>query len=77
MDWVFGLVDANYYIQNGWTTRSYSIAQGLCAPNAGGMGSILGQETKIPHAAWPKKEKEKQILGLLDSFCPQMWDRLY
>ena len=25
--------------------------------NAGGVGSILGQEAKIPHAAWPKKPK--------------------
>ena len=24
----------------------------LCTPNAGGMGSIPGQGTKIPHATW-------------------------
>ena len=25
-----------------------------CAPNAGGAGSIPGQEAKIPHALWPE-----------------------
>ena len=29
--------------------------------NAGGMGSMPGQEAKIPHALWPKKPKQKQI----------------
>ena len=29
------LVDANYYIQNGWTTRSYCIAQGTIINNLG------------------------------------------
>ena len=29
----------------------------VCTSNAGGMGSILGQETKIPHAMWPKKKQ--------------------
>ena len=27
--------------------------------NAGGTGSIPGQEAKIPHASWPKKLKHK------------------
>ena len=26
--------------------------------NAGGVGSIPGQGTKIPHAAWPKEKKK-------------------
>ena len=30
----------------------------LRAPNAGGMGSIPGRGTQIPHAAWPKKKKK-------------------
>ena len=25
--------------------------------NAGGMGLIPGQEAKIPHTSWPKKQK--------------------
>ena len=35
----------------------------LCTSNAGGMGSIPGQETKIPCAAWcgkRKKERKKE-----------------
>ena len=28
--------------------------------NAGGMGSILGQETKIPHVSWPKNQNMTQ-----------------
>ena len=31
----------------------------LCAPNAGGMGSIPGQGTKIPHAA--RRGQKKKI----------------
>ena len=27
--------------------------------NTGGMGSIPGQEARIPHAPWPKKKKGK------------------
>ena len=26
----------------------------------GGMGSVPGQETKIPHAMWLKKKKERE-----------------
>ena len=26
--WSLGLIDANYYMQNGWRTRSYCVAQG-------------------------------------------------
>ena len=33
---------------------------GLCAPTAGGMGSIPGWGTKIPHAAWCGKKKKKK-----------------
>ena len=29
----------------------------LCAPNAGGTGSIPGRGTKIPHAAWCSQNK--------------------
>ena len=28
--------------------------------NVGDASSIPGQETKIPHATWPKKKKQKQ-----------------
>ena len=28
--------------------------------NTGGAGSILGQETKIPHTLWPKSQNIKQ-----------------
>ena len=28
--------------------------------NARGMGSIPGQEAKIPHASWPKKKTTKK-----------------
>ena len=27
---------------------------GLCVSNAGGVGSIPGRGTKVPHATWPK-----------------------
>ena len=30
--------------------------------NAGGAGSIPGEETKIPHATWPKDIKNKRVL---------------
>ena len=32
----------------------------LHAPNAGGMGLIPGQGTKIPHAAWRSQRGEKK-----------------
>ena len=32
----------------------------LCASNAGGVGLIPGQGTKIPHASWQKKNKNKK-----------------
>ena len=35
----------------------------LCAPNAGGMGSIPGQGTKIPHVAWHSLKNKKKILN--------------
>ena len=35
----------------------------LCASNSGGTGSIPGQGTKSPHAAWhgQKKKKKKKL----------------
>ena len=33
----------------------------FCASNAGGMGSIPGQGTKIPHATGPKKSSYDKI----------------
>ena len=48
----------------------------LLAPNAGGMGPIPGQGTKIPHATWhdqkKKKRKEDSALSHLDRFY-QVW----
>ena len=35
----------------------------LRASNAGGVGLIPGQGTKIPHASKTKKKKEKKIDG--------------
>ena len=32
---------------------------GLCASTAGGVGSIPGQETKIPHAVWHSQKQNK------------------
>ena len=32
----------------------------LCTPNTGGMGLILGQGTKIPHATWCGLKKKKR-----------------
>ena len=32
----------------------------LCASNTGDAGSIPGQGTKIPNAAWPKKKEKKK-----------------
>ena len=53
----------------------------LCAPNAGGMGSIPGRGTKILHSAaratptLPQKKKEKEMatayLGL--TVCPKLF----
>ena len=33
----------------------------LYASNAGGVGSIPGQGTKIPHAMWPKDKSKSKI----------------
>ena len=35
----------------------------LCASNARGMGSIAGQETKIPHVAWKRKKKKRMFIA--------------
>ena len=37
--------------------------------NAGGAGSIPGEETKIPHATWPKDIKNKRVLM-------RMWSKI-
>ena len=53
-------LEANYFIKN---IRGTSLAVQwlrLCASNAGGVGSIPGAGTKIPHALRPKKEKRKK-----------------
>ena len=34
--------------------------EGLCTSIAGGMGSFPGQGTKIPHAMWLEKKRERQ-----------------
>jgi len=34
---------------------------GLCASTTGGVGSIPGQGSKIPHAAQQKKKKKEMI----------------
>ena len=37
----------------------------LCPSNAGGVGSIPGQGTEIPHAAWhSQKERKKYTLKI-------------
>lgn len=28
----------------------------LCTSNAGGVGLVPGQQTKVPHAAWPSQK---------------------
>ena len=33
---------------------------GLCASRAGGVGSVPGQITRIPYAAWHSQEKRKE-----------------
>ena len=33
---------------------------GMLPSNAGGVGSILGQRAKIPHASWPRNQSIKQ-----------------
>ena len=37
----------------------------LRVPKAGGTGSTPGRGTKIPHAAWPKKQKRKEPRNML------------
>ena len=46
--------------------RTFLAVQWLrsCAPIAGGTTSIPGWGTKIPHAAGPKKKKDKEALFL-------------
>ena len=33
--------------------------------NAGGAGSIPGQEAKIPHASWPKEKKKIRLVHVI------------
>ena len=40
----------------------------FCAANAGGLGLISGQETKISHAAWHRQKIEKKSK---ENECPQ------
>ena len=35
---------------------------GLCVSTTGGLGSIPGQGSKIPHAAQQKKKKKKEMI---------------
>ena len=43
----------------------------LWAPNAGGMGLIPSQETKIPHASQCGKKKKKLFGGAPAVLCPK------
>ena len=46
-----------------WTSLAVQWLR-LCTPNAGGMGSIPGQRTKIPHAMQHSaRKKKKKIRG--------------
>ena len=47
----------------------------LPAPNAGGMGSIPGQGTKIPHAARCSQKKLKMCRN--SGKAPQIWKDIY
>ena len=54
-------------------TRDFPGGQRLCAPTAGGVGSIPGQGTRIPHAVWCSqkgKKKGKNKLKLELSYDP-------
>ena len=44
----------------------------LHASNAGGMGSIPGQGTKIPHASRPKKKFFFFLINKKDYFLPYL-----
>ena len=52
---------AAFYISRTKALRTSLAVQWLrlCTSNAGGMGSIPGQGTKIPHAAWCSQKKLK------------------
>ena len=43
----------------------------LCIPNAGGMGSIPGQRTKIPYAEATAKKKKKKVKIIVGSLYSQ------
>ena len=49
---------------------------GLCASAAGGMGSIPGWGTKIPHAARHSQEKKQEFLDGDSRTLNQVWDFL-
>ena len=52
---------------------------GLHAFTAGGMGSIPGPGTKVPHAAWQgqkkkEREREEEAMLLLETCRPSTWN---
>ena len=49
---------------------------GLCASNAGVIGTIPGWETKILHAAWPKKFKNLEKIQSNRTVLGVRWLRL-
>ena len=43
-----------------------------------GMGSITGQEIKIPHAVWPKKWKQLKFFShKSEMFAPGIWKKFH
>ena len=38
----------------------------LCASNAGGVGSISGQGTKIPYALWHSQKRTKEKISNIE-----------
>ena len=49
---------------------------GLCASNAGVIGTIPGWETKILHAAWPKNFKNLKKFKSIRTALGVQWLRL-
>lgn len=41
-----------------------------------GLGSILGQGTEIPQAAWPKKRKSKHTSLILAFYSINNWTKI-
>ena len=44
----------------------------LCASNAGGVGSIPGWGTRIPHAAWHGQKKKKVLANIMVEKFPNL-----